>query len=893
MVISLFSLNKVSVFLILFALIQSSFLLLAFDINTSSIGAAFGQEVIETTTTENTLTPDLSPVQEQQKEQQQQEQPNSDSILLTEIELLKLVDRAGDAAQESNYLKMSATGGDEECCQVIQYTPGPIGIAGVTFKGEQAFDLSGAKRVVFFAKGQQGGENLRFLAAGTTTGNSSINEQTSGPLPPFNNGSSQPSSALLSSPADIFQGKNFGRITENLILDRNWNRYQISLEGIDLNGIIDPFGFIMENTNGSGSSATFYLKGVTYDTKVATDPVATLEENSTASSIPSNSTASSIPSNSTASSIPSNSTASSIPSNSTASSIPSNSTASSIPSNSTESNPLIIPPQSRDNATTVDSNNNTTDGVTAITTNNQNPAPDQNLTQPPSDNTPINSTTSFLSSSSILPFDNTTTTRSSPLASFSAPNNTVARSFGSQIPMTDLLNSNSDENEWLSNNNGGFIDSLDRTEFVVSSDNGGNSSLDLSAINSSTPADETSLTGDSIPASTIIDSFANSNQNGRESTPDQPQPAPFNTPETFAINNNPISLQPTSLFPSSQSVITPQPSLLPPEAFNPPASDAIPADTVIPSVVESNSGLTIQNGGSIDSRSIASDITAPDTHILSVVDSNNAAVLNGSSTSIPSSSPSTSPVNYPLAPPGSAANNITFTFAATDDSNIITGYECSSYSYSSLPEQIAFVPCTSPTVMQILAESSTTPTQSGTGNDTTYLFQVRATDTAGNVDPLPATFQWTNTPVTGPTDTGVATAEQQDPLLQQQLPQDPLLQQQQQQLPQDPLLQQQQQLPQDPLLQQQQQQPGITIQGPFPGTGQFGQIPQQQSTQQGSIDQNALPSPVIVPTPTQQLPSLPSGTTIYGSSNDGSTDFFGTDQSGFDVNHNSASTDYN
>ena len=115
MVISLLSLNRVSVFLILFALIQTIFLVLAFDINPSSIDAAFGQEVIETTTTENTLTPDLSPVQEQQKEQQQQEQPNSDSILLTEIELLELVERAGDAAQESNYLTMSATGGDEEC----------------------------------------------------------------------------------------------------------------------------------------------------------------------------------------------------------------------------------------------------------------------------------------------------------------------------------------------------------------------------------------------------------------------------------------------------------------------------------------------------------------------------------------------------------------------------------------------------------------------------------------------------------------------------------------------------------------------------------------------------------------------------------------------------------
>ena len=116
----------------------------------------------------------------------------------------------------------------------------------------------------------------------------------------------------------------------------------------------------------------------------------------------------------------------------------------------------------------------------------------------------------------------------------------------------------------------------------------------------------------------------------------------------------------------------------------------------------------------------------------------------------------------------STANTITFSFAATDDSNIITGYECSSYSSSSLQEEIAFVPCTSPTVTEIPLESSTIPTESGTGTDATYLFQVRATDTAGNVDPSPATFQWTNSATTGTTDTGIATPTQQDPLLQQQ-----------------------------------------------------------------------------------------------------------------------------
>ena len=56
----------------------------------------FPEEVTETITAENTLAPPLTPVQEQQIEQQQDQQPASDSILLTSIELLELVDRAGD-----------------------------------------------------------------------------------------------------------------------------------------------------------------------------------------------------------------------------------------------------------------------------------------------------------------------------------------------------------------------------------------------------------------------------------------------------------------------------------------------------------------------------------------------------------------------------------------------------------------------------------------------------------------------------------------------------------------------------------------------------------------------------------------------------------------------------
>ena len=156
--------------LILFTLI--TFVLFGtFEVNNPPLDSAFGQTTTETetVTTPNTLTPELTPIQEQQLDQEQQEQQsNSDSILMTQIELLELVERAGDAAQQSDYLKMSAAVGDEECCQLIQYTPGPIGVAGITFKDNNGFDLTNAKRVVFFAKGQQGGESVTFLAAGSS-----------------------------------------------------------------------------------------------------------------------------------------------------------------------------------------------------------------------------------------------------------------------------------------------------------------------------------------------------------------------------------------------------------------------------------------------------------------------------------------------------------------------------------------------------------------------------------------------------------------------------------------------------------------------------------------------------------------------------------------------------
>jgi hypothetical protein len=1007
----------------------------SFELKSIVVKPAFGQAIpepipeaaTETTTAENTLAPPLTPAQEQQVEQQQEQSP-SDTILLTSIELLELVDKAGDASQDSSYLKMSPGGGDEECCQTIQYTPGPLGVAGITFKDPEAFDLTNAKRVVFFAMGQKGGETMKFLAAGSTTSNTSLNGEGPSLIPPSSDGS-------VSLPADIFSNKKFGRITQDIVLEKNWNRYQISLDGLDLKEITDPFGFVISSTNnnnGSGTPISFNLKGVTYDTKPATDPVDTLQENATLSSsnstglsnstslpVPSNSTEAAI-SNSTSLPVPSNSTEAAIsnstslpvPSNSTEAAfsnstslpVPSNSTEAAIsnstslpvPSNSTEaafSNSTSLPvpsnsteaafstlsPTSKDSSSNIISNSNATgpiserdltgqDDIVDIIDDNSpstnNTTVDQSLTQTSSDENSTNSDTGpIASSSSPISDDNgiSPPLSSSTSSNFSVSNLTVPSAIESQTVATDL-----------------------RTNSYVNTGSGTNNDQSLSEnLNS-----------------TLLGPITSNNQ--------QASVLP-NQPYASTINSSSVALPTPSLVPS-EVPINQQFSLLPPEAFNPTFSDNTPPDTVIPLVTDSNTGSAIQNGGTSDSSSVLSvtfdgldetgnsiagyqcsidgrsnyctspitldnnylgtdgvgstlsststhvfqvsavdaagnvdpspasfewsvvntnaqaqdanalgrnvqDTGAPDTQIMSVVDSNNAAVLNGSSVSISSSS-AESPAAYQVGTSGSAANTtgsntdanaLTFSFAGTDDSNIISGYECTSYVSSSLPEQVDFVPCTNPFISQQLSvEPSDISTDSRT--DTTHIFQVRATDTSGNVDPTPATFLWTITPDTGALEdvanAGIEAPSQQDPLLQQQLPQDPLLQQQlpqdpllQQQLPQDPL--QQQQLPQDPLqqqqlpqdpLQQQQQQPGITIQGPFPGTEQFGQGPQQVA--EGEIHQvppaqNSLAPPVILSGSTQDLTSLPSGTTVYGSSNNGD---FGNDQSAFGVGTNAAHT---
>jgi hypothetical protein len=169
---------------------------------------------------------------------------------------------------------MTADGGCE-ICQFIKYTPGPspTAVAGVAYKATSPLDISGAMRVVFFAKGELGGENVFFVALG------------------------KPSSTSLPATGP-FANLAFNVVTQKVVLTNDWKRYEISLDGTSLTGVTDLFGFVLlkgrTNVNpvvpislrpalndNTASNVDFFIKGVAIDgNPPATTPI---PANSTAS----------------------------------------------------------------------------------------------------------------------------------------------------------------------------------------------------------------------------------------------------------------------------------------------------------------------------------------------------------------------------------------------------------------------------------------------------------------------------------------------------------------------------------------------------------------------------------------------------------------------------------
>ena len=177
------------------------------------------------------------------------------------------LDKAGDPVKVSLDANPNC-----EICTFIKYIPGPIGKAAVAYKSAQPLDLTGAQRIVFFAKGQLGGEKVAFVAIG------------------------KPSNTQPVSP-NIFTNLSFAVISKNVTLTNDWRRYQLSLNGIDFKGITDQFGFIVSKVrtqsqvpssnsfypldDANANHIVFFVKGVTIDNMPAINPLPTVQLSST------------------------------------------------------------------------------------------------------------------------------------------------------------------------------------------------------------------------------------------------------------------------------------------------------------------------------------------------------------------------------------------------------------------------------------------------------------------------------------------------------------------------------------------------------------------------------------------------------------------------------------
>ena len=639
-----------------------------------------------------------------------------------------------------------------------------------------------------------------------------------------------------------FNDQNFTLISEDVSLENDWRRYQISLEGVNLERISHPFAFIVNQGPGQ-EATTFSLRDITYDSKPATDPLEIVEQpvNQTGlaaitSDTQSNNTG---VSNGTQNLSPTpESDEQAVNATGTFSSLDGNNTSTGefglLPSNETQaafnpgeqdavdnsSSSLVdtIPPlfsnatSSEEPGATGNNVSNPTIGNSNLTESNNNSDP--NSINANSNDNGINIGNGNTQAPVALPSDTNVTTGTPSILG----------------PQTSLLNSGNDFNgpntNSAQNSTENSISSVTSDSIVSGSTpilTGPERELDLTNINKSQISEARLLSAGTFEGTTPQDFAQNQNQSSFLVSP----------PQSNTIGNDAYSVQPGTNSISGNEVTFP-PYLTIPSTTTPFAATTTAADPALQQRLAENSlGLPfIQYGSPIaqfenqstfpvasfqsntigESNSIGEvpaleqqqslspvnptttantyDPTVLDTIITSATDTNTG-------TNIPSGTETTS-------------NSITFTFEGSDRSGN-AGYTCSI-------ENLEPFSCSSPVIYDtnILQEGEL---NSNVGPQA-HSFQVSAIASSGDVDSTPSTFEWTTTGSVGleaiPQDTIPQDTIPQDTIPQDTIPQDTIPQDT---IPQDTI-------PQDTIpqelptgLQSQQQQPQITVQGPLAPSG--------------------------------------------------------------------------
>jgi hypothetical protein len=188
------------------------------------------------------------------------------SFPILQIEDKMQLVRADQSRGSVTVQTITSGGGGSLCeqCKFIVYKPVSSANVVLAFTSQTPFDLTAAKRVVFFAKGELGGETIKAAAIG------------------------RPSNLVPKPPITEF---TFGVVSPNIVLTNEWKRYELSVDKLDLKDITSPFGLMISNQRGSTpifpgpasdkpplnnrdpEDISIYIKGISVDDKSAANPM--------------------------------------------------------------------------------------------------------------------------------------------------------------------------------------------------------------------------------------------------------------------------------------------------------------------------------------------------------------------------------------------------------------------------------------------------------------------------------------------------------------------------------------------------------------------------------------------------------------------------------------------
>jgi hypothetical protein len=174
-------------------------------------------------------------------------------------ETFTTLERTGDGKSRPSQftIESEVIDPDNHCefCYRIEFKPGATGKAGAIMKASKVYNLENAERMIVFARGEDGGEEVSFSAGGKMV------EKRSG----------------LAAQKEL----RFSFTSEKMKLDKDWRKYEIDLAQVDLKSITHGFGFEVAKSKTSDKPIVIYLKGMTYDTDAATESLRAANSTST------------------------------------------------------------------------------------------------------------------------------------------------------------------------------------------------------------------------------------------------------------------------------------------------------------------------------------------------------------------------------------------------------------------------------------------------------------------------------------------------------------------------------------------------------------------------------------------------------------------------------------